>query len=162
VARLALLLILLTAAALACVGFAAPAAPAHGPCLCTTPIVRPGQLVPTGRAYLVVWNPAPHWFGGGAGGAYLASAHRPLAPSGVVFERPRPPHPRVPPRERFRVPPSTPPGVYLALVFDGSEGGTHATWDHVQVIDPRTLDDDASAGALHVELARLRDVFPLM
>lgn len=138
---------------------AAPGAHAHGPCHCTTPVAEPGQAIATGPAYLVVWNPKPYYYAGAAGFRYLASGRRDDAPSGVVLERPRPTYPRQPPRGRFRIPRDTPPGIYVALIFDGSEGGQHATWDHVQVI-ARGDGSVPEAGRLHLQLAMLRDVFP--
>ncbi len=135
-------------------------AAAHGPCTCTVPAVAaPGATVTTGPAYLAVWNPGPHWFAGGAGPSYLASAHRAAEPTRVVLQRARPRYPKVAPRGRFRVPVDAAPGVHLLLVLDGSEGGTHGTWDYVHVVDPGA-GRDTDAGALHVELALVRDVLP--
>lgn len=145
--RLALLI------ALVC---AAPAS-AHGPCGCTEPVVaEQGREVVTSGGYLVVWNPRAEWFVGGAGPPSLASAHREDAPSRVVLLRKRPPYPRLPPRARFRVPRDAPPGLYLVLVFDGSEGGTHATWDYVHVPDG----DAAPAIGMHPLLRAVVAVLP--
>jgi hypothetical protein len=36
-------------------------------------------------------------------------------------------------RASYRVP-AVPPGVYLVLIFDGSEGGSHSTWDYFHVL----------------------------
>ena len=146
----------LTAAVAGCMPAAATA---HGPCGCTTAVASAGQTVSTGPAFLVVWNPKAYYFAGAAGFLYLASGHRADAPSGVVLERPRPHYPRRAPDGRFRVPRHTPPGIYVVLVFDGSEGGAHATWDHVQVVEPG-LESVPEAGRLHLELAMLRDVLP--
>jgi LPXTG-motif cell wall-anchored protein len=54
-----------------------------------------------------------------------------------------------PPRDsvELRVP-DVPPGRYLIALFDGSEGGTHYTWDHLTV-----LGGDADAGGLDPALA---------
>lgn len=135
---------------------------AHGPCQCTWPVIAAaGREVVTTRAYLVVWNPTREWFVGGAGPPSLASAHRPDAPSRVVLLRDRPPYPRRPRAARFRVPSDAPPGLYLVLVFDGSEGGTHATWDYVHV--PGDGHDDAHAAVdagVHPVLRALLEVFP--
>ncbi|HEV2811982.1 MAG TPA: hypothetical protein VGW10_01915 [Solirubrobacteraceae bacterium] len=150
--------------AFACaLGLALAARPArgHGPCMCTTSVAGRGDVVQTGPAYLVIWNPEAYWFKGGAGYLYLASAHRENAPSGVVLKRPRPRYPRRARSASFRVPRGTPHGIYVVLIFDGSEGGTHATWDHVQVVDPATGSVPVG-GRLHLELSLVRDVFPPM
>ena len=125
----------------------APAsAPAHGPCECTSPdIVEPGQRIRTGRAYKVIWNPAPRDFKDQTTPADLASGFRSDAPSEVVLRRPRT---RPLPRAAFRVPQGTPPGIYFVLVFDGSEGGAHTTWDYVQV---RGRPKAQTEGAQHVQ-----------
>ena len=142
---------------LALLGGGAPAH-AHGPCVCTEPqIALPGDELVSTNAYLVVWNPRREWFVGGAGSRSLASAHRQDAPSRVVMLRDRPPYPRRPRRARFRVPRDTPPGLYLVLIFDGSEGGAHATWDYVHVPDPPL---SAGHGELHELLAAVGRVFP--
>ena len=135
---------------------------AHGPCLCTEPpLAAPGREVVTTTAYLVVWNPAREWFVGGAGPPSLASAHRRDAPSRVVMLRDRPPYPKRPPRGRFRIPRDAPPGLYLVLMFDGSEGGSHATWDYVHVPgDPGGDAEAAVSAAVHPLLRAVLDVFP--
>jgi hypothetical protein len=110
--------------------FPGAAAAAHGPCNCTSPAVaEAGDEVRTGQAYKVIWNPAPSDFTGPTPEG-LESGYRPEAPTEVVVDRPRD---RPAKRPRFRVPSATPPGIYLVLMFDGSEGGTHSTWDYVQV-----------------------------
>ena len=131
---------------------AAPAT-AHGPCSCTFPqLARPGQTVRTARAYRIVWNPTSGYFAGAAGPRELASAFRADAPTRVVLDRDRPPYPRRARVGRFDVPQDTPPGLYLVLVFDGSEGGQHATWDYVHV----------PFGPLGAALELLRRVFELL
>lgn len=115
--------------ALAMIVLAVPA-DAHGPCGCTFPTAgSPGVRV-TSRspAYKVVVNPRERDFTIGPGG--LASAYRPEAPTPTVLSRSRRSIPR---RTSFRMP-AMPPGVYLLLIFDGSEGGTHYTWDYFHVL----------------------------
>lgn len=123
----------------------APAgAAAHGPCGCTWPAVaEPGQRVRTATGYKVVWNPAARDFRNQTTPDDLASGYRADAPTAVVLRRSR----RRPLRRAtFRVPPRTPPGIYFVLVFDGSEGGAHTTWDYVQVLDrPKTQAEGGKA-----------------
>lgn len=143
-------------ALLIALAWAAPAS-AHGPCGCTEPVVAErGREVVTSAGYLVVWNPGREWFVGGAGPPSLAGAHRADAPSRVVLLRERPLYPRLPRRARFRVPRDTLPGLYLVLVFDGSEGGAHATWDYVHVPDG----DAAPAIGMHPLLRAVVVVLP--
>jgi hypothetical protein len=146
------------ALAAAAAGAAADSAAAHGPCGCTFPVVaRPGQEVTTGPAYRIVLNPPAGLFRGGAGSPELASGYRAGAPTWEVLRRPRPRWPRRAPRGRFRVPDDTPPGIYLLLIFDGSEGGEHATFDYLHVPDPPL---SAEHGELHEVLAALARVLP--
>lgn len=127
----------------------------HGPCGCLDPrIVEAGGRVRMtddggGRqaggvgypAYRVVLNPAPADLG--IAPAYLASAHRRDAPTTTVLSR----SPRRPTRHgRFAVPPATPSGVFLVLIFDGGEGGAHNTWDYLHVVD-RDVAEPAAARA---------------
>lgn len=145
-----------TAAALAVLLLAsfAPVARAHGPCGCVDPrIVQAGAEVriaaPTSSrsagttgypAYRVLFNPRPGDLG--IAPRHLASAHRRDVPTTTVLDRPR----RAPTRNgRFSVPQTTPPGVYLVLIFDGGEGGAHNTWDYVHVVDS---DEAAAAGTI--------------
>jgi len=110
--------------------FPGTAAAAHGPCKCTTPAVtEAGAKVRTGEAYKVIWNPAPSDFTGPTPEG-LESGYQPDAPTAVVVDRPRDDPAKHP---SFRVPSATPPGIYLVLIYDGSEGGSHATWDYVQI-----------------------------
>lgn len=139
-------------AAVALIAWLAPAALAHGPCGCVDPRLVPagGQVriaSPAGSAagkghpaYRVLFNPRPADFG--IAPEYLASAHRADVPATTVLDRPR----RQPTRRgRFRIPPETPPGLYMVLIFDGGEGGAHNTWDYLHVID---LDEEEHAGAV--------------
>jgi hypothetical protein len=59
-----------------------------------------------------------------------ASAYQPAASTTTVMSRPVDDPVR---RASFRVP-EVPPGVYLVLIFDGSEGGSHTTWDYFHVL----------------------------
>lgn len=107
------------------------AAEAHGPCRCTWPAVAaPGSTVTTASGYKAIWNPSPADFAEQTTPVELASGHRADAPTHTVRQgsqrRPRR-------RMLVRVPRSSAPGIYLVLVFDGSEGGHHTTWDYVQV-----------------------------
>lgn len=132
----------------------APVARAHGPCGCVDPrVVQAGAQVriagpPSSGsarargypAYRVLFNPRPGDLG--IAPRYLASAHRRDVPTTTVLDRPR----RDPTRSgRFDVPQTTPPGVYLVLIFDGGEGGAHNSWDYVHVIDP---DEEDPAGTV--------------
>jgi hypothetical protein len=103
---------------------------AHGPCQCTFPTLgRPGALVHVnGPAYKVILNPRVSDFTIEPGG--LASAYRRDAPTVTVVSRASPAAAR---KASFRVPSAMPGGVYLLLIFDGSEGGQHYTWDYFQV-----------------------------
>ena len=81
-------------------------------------------------AYRVILNPGPTDLGIAPG--YLVSAYRADAPTTTVLSR----SPRRPTRQgRFRVPPSTPSGLYMVLIFDGAEAGSHNSWEYVHVVD---------------------------
>ncbi|MDP8910252.1 MAG: hypothetical protein M3N47_14320 [Chloroflexota bacterium] len=142
------------AAAVVLVAWLPTAAVAHGPCGCVAPRVieaggqirivsparsgsREGRSYP---AYRVLFNPRPDDLG--IAPRYLASAHRRDVPTRTVLDRPRRQATR---NARFRVPPKTPPGLYMVLIFDGGEGGAHNTWDYVHVIDP---DEEDQAGVV--------------
>lgn len=126
----------------------ASAASAHGPCGCLDPVVTPaGKPVRVGPeqrqfgtegvpAYRIMFNPRPSDFGIAPG--YLASAYRPDAPTTTVLSRSRDKATR---RARFRVPQPTPPGLYMVLIWDGGEGGSHNTWDYLHVVDLDERDD---------------------
>lgn len=130
-------------------GWPTTSAVAHGPCRCLDPPVseaggrvRIASEAGIGQArrdvypaYRVIFNPRPRDLG--IAPSYLASAYRADVPTTTVLSRPR----RRPTRRgRFRVPANTPPGVYLVLIFDGSEGGAHSTREYIHVIDPNEPD----------------------
>ena len=109
-------------------------APAHGPCNCSFPqLGDPGARVTTrSPAYKIVFNPRPSDYVTEMRSVGYASAYQPTAPTSTVMSRPVDDPVR---RASFRVP-EVPPGVYLVLIFDGSEGGTHTTWDYFHVLGP--------------------------
>ncbi len=124
-------------------GGAPPAASAHGPCGCLDPVLAQvggtvriaggpgdGQAGRGWPAYKVVFNPRHTDLG--IAPAHLISAYRREAPTVTVLTRSRSDPTR---RGSFRVP-KTPDGLYMVLIFDGSEGGAHNTWDYLHVIDP--------------------------
>lgn len=104
---------------------------AHGPCGCLFPSLgKPGtrMTITHTPAYHVLFNPRPAQLG--IAPKELASAYRPGAPTVTLLSRPRT---KPIPRTTFRIP-SVPPGVYMVLIFDGSEGGAHNTWDYLHVL----------------------------
>jgi len=116
----------------------------HGPCDCLEPVltqvgakvrltVGPGSGEAGGRgwpAYKVIFNPRLADLG--IAPDYLTSAYREDAPTVTVLSRSR----RDPTRTgSFRVP-KTREGLYMVLIFDGSEGGAHNSWDYLHVVDP--------------------------
>jgi hypothetical protein len=110
-----------------------PGASAHGPCRCLVPTLGvPGQKVTIARtpAYKVIFNPGPAAFGGAMRQVGYQSSYEPNAPTVTVVSRPRTQPKR---RATFHVP-KAPPGVYLVLIFDGSERGTHTTWEYFHVL----------------------------
>ena len=121
-------LIVLTIALLA---LPAQAAQGHGPCQCSFPEVgEAGTKVKTrSAAYKVIINPRAEDFLIGPSG--IESAYRPEAPRKVLLSRPKTRPLRGP---SVRVPAAMPPGLYLILIFDGSEGGVHYTWDYFHVL----------------------------
>lgn len=145
VLRFAAVLLMLTGV----IGLNPTIASAHGPCECVFPVdVVAGQQISVGRAEKVVWNPRPDDFQNQTSPVDLASGFRTDAPSEVVFESDRPVR-----RARFSMPAETPPGIYFVLIFDGSEGGSHTTWDYVQVRgrpSPQPADATPSATPLRV------------
>jgi hypothetical protein len=104
---------------------AGPAA-AHGPCGCITPTAAaPGeQLVSNYPTIKIVWNPLPADLL--IGPEYLTRDHVTGQPRLVLQEQPRPG------TATFRVP-ATAPGRYLVLLYDGTEGGAHYSWDYITV-----------------------------
>lgn len=114
-----------------------PAAPAvsHGPCDCLVP--RLGKTESRVRitkttAFKVIFNPTPAQYGAAMRDAGYASAYDDQAPTAKVVSRPRRQRRR---NVRFRVP-DVPPGLYLVLIFDGTEGGQHKTWEYYHVLGP--------------------------
>ncbi len=121
-------------------------AAAHGPCGCTFPALgAAGTRVTAGTtAIKVIFNPRRSDLG--LAPRHLASAYAPDVPTTTLLSRPM----RDPlPRARFRIPGAIPPGVYLVLIFDGGEGGSHNTWDlfHVTGPGPRGAAPTAAASA---------------
>ena len=102
-----------------------PAA-AHGPCGCVSPAVtRPGeQLVSSVPTIKIVWNPIRDDLF--IGPYYLARDHVTGQPRVVLQDQPQPAS------ATFRVP-LTAPGRYLVLLYDGTEGGVHYSWDYIRV-----------------------------
>ncbi len=133
-------------AALAAFTLSAEVTVAHGPCDCLFPVVgQPGASVTVasgGRvlkrrlnwpAYKVIFNPRPSAFGTSGSDSGYASAYQAEAPTTKVFSRSY----KHPVRgARFRVPRSARSGLYLVMIFDGSEGGQHYTWDYFHVLGP--------------------------
>ena len=105
---------------------AAVPAVAHGPCGCITPAAAmPGeQLASSYPTIRVVWNPVPADLL--IGPDYLARDHVSGQPRVVLQEQPRPGS------ATFRIP-ATAPGRYLVLLYDGTEGGAHYSWDYITV-----------------------------
>lgn len=117
---------------------------AHGPCNCLYPIVgQPGTEVivaSAGRvlrprtnlpAYKVIFNPPPSAYGTAGSYSGYASAYQPEARTTTVFSR----SDKRPVRgARFSIPRAARPGLYLVMIFDGSEGGQHYTWDYFHVL----------------------------
>lgn len=102
-------------------------AQAHGPCECLPREVRPGQVMVVGSVARAVWNPTRRDI------LYrepaLIAAHVNGAPRKVLLDRDR----RQARRPARLVVPDAPAGRYLVLLFDGTEGGAHYTWDTVTV-----------------------------
>jgi hypothetical protein len=120
------------AAATLIAGASSATALAHGPCGCLDPrLTVEGhrvRIVNGYAAYRVIFNPRVQDLG--IAPSYLASAYRADVETTTVLTRPRR---DATPRARFRVPKQIRPGVYLVLIFDGSEGGYHNTWDYLHV-----------------------------
>jgi hypothetical protein len=115
--------------ALVALGLEGTAASAHGPCGCLPRTAYPGDAVVTNNVFVfrAVWNPtrADIYYGQPA----LIAAHVDGAPRIVLLNRDRKDA-----RERARLlVPEVPTGRYLVLLYDGSEGGAHYTWDSMTV-----------------------------
>ena len=110
---------------------------AHGPCRCLSPASGPpGTTVNTNAAgYKVVFNPNQTDLP--IGPQSLWREHRPGLPSTVVFQKAYR-YADLPLRDpvAFEVP-QAPPGRYLVSIYDGSEGGSHYTWEYFRVTERR-------------------------
>jgi hypothetical protein len=110
---------------------------AHGPCACLTPASgAPGTTISAGTgAYKVVFNPDRTDLA--IGPKSLWQAHRSGVVPAVVFRLPYK-YSDLPLRDpvEFRVP-VAPPGRYLVSIYDGSEGGSHYTWEYFRVKERR-------------------------
>ncbi len=108
-------------------------AAAHGPCRCIEPRtnVQPGDVLTIlAQVEKAIWNPMSDEFDQELGGLQLADWQQsPRSESITLFEAPGRP---VPPPTEVKVP-EVEPGRYLLLVLDGTEAGTHFTWDYVTV-----------------------------
>lgn len=126
--------------AVAASAFAVSAGPvsAHGPCACLTPASgATGTTVSAATgAYKVVFNPDRTDLG--IGPKSLWQAHRSGVVPTVVFRSPYK-YSDLPLRDpvEFRVP-TAPPGRYLVSIYDGSEGGSHYTWEYFRVKERQT------------------------
>ena len=126
--------------AVAASAFAVSAGPvsAHGPCACLTPASgASGTTVAAATgAYKVVFNPDRTDLG--IGPKSLWEAHRPGVVATVVLRSPYT-YSDLPLRGpvEFRVP-VAPPGRYLVSIYDGSEGGSHYTWEYFRVTERQT------------------------
>jgi hypothetical protein len=117
--------VLATACASTLLMTAVPAV-AHGPCGCIRPVTAtPGErLVSTYPTIKIVWNPIPEDLL--IGPDYLGRDHVDGQPRVVLQKQPQPAS------ASFQVP-ATAPGRYLVLLYDGTEGGTHYSWDYITV-----------------------------
>lgn len=107
------------------------AADAHGPCNCVFPELggRGAKVRISSPVYKVILNPRKSDFLIGPGG--LESAYRADAPRAILFSRPKMRPGR---RASVVIPRAFSPGLYMLLIYDGSEGGVHYTWDYFQVL----------------------------
>jgi hypothetical protein len=132
------------------IGLLSGASPAfgHGPCGCTGPAFEgenapeveaaPGdRLVIMESAIEVVWNPDPDDLRIGAFPA-IADDQVETVRTEILARS------ETPKRHVVRVPDS-PDGRYLMVVYDGSEGGQHYTWDHVRLSGPQRAASSAPA-----------------
>jgi hypothetical protein len=140
---------------MAVVLFSSPPAAAHGPCpRCIEPSTARADSklrvdYPTFRA---VWNPTrrvltmgprPNCYGCNL---RLWRFHVEDSPSSIVYDGIRQPG------FVFRAP-DIEPGRYLVALFDGSEGGTHYTWDFVTLeagLPEKAADDGLPGWAIGV------------
>lgn len=127
------------------------AARAHGPCGCLPADASAGDTVVVDNAFRAVWNPARAdvYYAQPA----LVAAHVDGAPRIVLLDRDRKDARK---RARFVVP-DVPAGEYLVLLYDGSEGGDHYTWDSVAV---RRRPVQAPAGSEATDSSTGRGGFP--
>ena len=125
--------------ALVLLGLGATAAGAHGPCRCLPRDVRPGDAMVTNNVFRAVWNPtrADIYYEQPA----LIAAHVRRSPRVVLLDRDRGDADK---RARLVVP-NVRAGRYLVLMYDGSEGGAHYTWDSVTVRGRPAVKDSPSA-----------------
>ena len=119
------MLVLITVCVSALVVGAIPA-DAHGPCGCIKPTAAtPGErLVSSTPTIKIVWNPVRDDLF--IGPDFLVRAHVAGQPRVVLQEQSQPG------LATFTVP-ATAPGRYLVLLYDGTEGGVHYSWDYITV-----------------------------
>lgn len=121
------------------VGVGAGTAAAHGPCRCIEPrIAAPGdRLTIPVWTLRAIWNPTHDDFIVELGELLQRNwRHNPASDAITLAESAKPTEPPL----SVSVP-HVPAGRYLLLVLDGSEGGTHFTWDYIRVV----ADDSAEA-----------------
>jgi hypothetical protein len=120
-----------------------PVALAHGPCDCLFPqVAEAGTEVritggpaaeEAGRSgwpvYRVIFNPQPALMGAAA---YMGGAYNPAEPTLVFKLAPQ----RKTTRNGSFIAPRVSPGVYFVAIYDGSEGGSHFTWDYLHLFKP--------------------------
>jgi len=140
--------------AMVVLGLSGATAGAHGPCRCLPRTVHPGDTVVVGNVFRAVWNPtrADIYYGQPA----LVAAHVEGTPRLVVLSRDRKDARK---RARFLVP-DVPADRYLVLLYDGSEGGAHYTWDSMTVRQRPVKSPSAATAANRRESTRGRRGFP--
>lgn len=114
----------------------APTGEAHGPCpTCIEPgqVASGDELTVRYRTYKAVFNPIRRQLTKGPKpncyGCLLGLwRYRVEGVKAITLGSWRPPRSKL----RLKVP-GAPPGRYLIALFDGSEGGTHYTWDFVEI-----------------------------
>jgi hypothetical protein len=83
-------------------------------------------------AFRVIFNPRPRQYGIAMRESGYASGYQPGRMTKTILSIPRRKA-----RSGLRVTiPDVAPGVYIVLIFDGTEGGSHKTWDYYQVLGP--------------------------